>query len=150
MYQFFLNHSQLFEIKTNISIKEITDKIEIQKCIDLFNSEIQWDEMFDIQKALDRIERGEKMFVGYKNEDIFCYCWIRQDNEQEYYLYNVFSKKPESLRKIGVIDLLYLVIKNHTTGKIKVEIDKWNIQSQRVAERLGFNLIHNSLIINDL
>ena len=150
MYQFFLNHSQLFEIKTNISIKEITDKIEIQKCIDLFNSEIQWDEMFDIQKALDRIERGEKMFVGYKNEDIFCYCWIRQDNEQEYYLYNVFSKKPESLRKIGVIDLLYLVIKNHTTGKIKVEIDKWNIQSQRVAERLGFNLIHNSLITNDL
>ena len=150
MYQFFLNHSQLFEIKTNISIKEITDKIEIQKCIDLFNSEIQWDEMFDIQKALDRIERGEKMFVGYKNEDIFCYCWIRQDNEQEYYLYNVFSKKPKSLRKIGVIDMLYLVIKYHTTGKIRVEIDKWNIQSQRVAERLGFNLIHNSLITNDL
>ena len=61
-----------------------------------------------------------------------------------------YDKKPESLRKIGVIDLLYLVIKNHTTGKIKVEIDKWNIQSQRVAERLGFNLIHNSLIINNL
>ena len=150
MQHFFLNHSQLVERKTNISIKEIKAKAEIQKCIDLFNSEIKWDEMFDIQKALDRIERGEKMFVGYKNEDIFCYCWIRQDNEQEYYLYNVFSKKPESLRKIGVIDLLYLVIKNHTTGKIKVEIDKWNIQSQRVAERLGFNLIHNSLITNDL
>ena len=150
MQHFLLNHSELIERKTDISIKQITEQIEIQKCIDLFNSEIQWNDMFDVQKALDRIERGEKMFVGYKNEDIFCYCWIRQDNEQEYYLYNVFSKKPESLRKIGVIDLLYLVIKNHTTGKIKVEIDKWNIQSQRVAERLGFNLIHNSLIINNL
>ena len=150
MQHFLLNHSELIERKTDISIKQITEQIEIQKCIDLFNSEIQWNDMFDVQKALDRIERGEKIFVGYKNEDIFCYCWIRQDNEQEYYLYNVFSKKPESLRKIGVIDLLYLVIKNHTTGKIKVEIDKWNIQSQRVAERLGFNLIHNSLITNDL
>ena len=150
MQHFLLNHSELIERKTDISIKQITEQIEIQKCIDLFNFEIQWNDMFDVQKALDRIERGEKMFVGYKNEDIFCYCWIRQDNEQEYYLYNVFSKKPESLRKIGVIDLLYLVIKNHTTGKIKVEIDKWNIQSQRVAERLGFNLIHNSLITNDL
>ena len=150
MQHFLLNHSELIERKTDISIKQITEQIEIQKCIDLFNSEIQWNDMFDVQKALDRIERGEKIFVGYKNEDIFCYCWIRQDNEQEYYLYNVFSKKPESLRKIGVIDLLYLVIKNHTTGKIKVEIDKWNIQSQRVAERLGFNLIHNSLIINNL
>jgi hypothetical protein len=97
--------------------------------------------MFDVQKALDRIERGEKIFVGYNNEDIFCYCWIRQDNEYEYYLYNVFSKKPKSLRKIGVIDMLYLVIKYHTIGKIVVEIDKWNIQSQRVAKRLGFNPI---------
>ena len=150
MKTFLLNHSELIERKTDISIKQITEQIEIQKCIDLFNSEIQWNDMFDVQKALDRIERGEKMFVGYKNEDIFCYCWIRQDNEQEYYLYNVFSKKPKSLRKIGVIDMLYLVIKYHTIGKISVEIDKWNTQSQRVAKRLGFNLIHNSLITNDL
>ena len=150
MKTFLLNHSELIERKTDISIKQITEQIEIQKCIDLFNSEIQWNNMFDVQKALDRIERGEKMFVGYKNEDIFCYCWIRQDNEQEYYLYNVFSKKPKSLRKIGVIDMLYLVIKYHTIGKISVEIDEWNTQSQRVAKRLGFNLIHNSLITNDL
>jgi len=150
MKHFLLNHSELIERKTDISIKQITEQIEIQKCIDLFNSEIQWNNMFDVQKALDRIEKGEKMFVGYKNEDIFCYCWIRQDNEQEYYLYNVFSKKPKSLRKIGVIDMLYLVIRYHTIGKIKVEIDEWNTQSQKVAKRLGFNLIHNPLITNDL
>ncbi len=150
MQHFFLNHSQLVERKTNISIKEITAKAEIQKCIDLFNSEIKWDEMFDIQKALDRIERGEKMFVGYKNEDIFCYCWIKENHKDDYYIYNVFSKKPKSLRKIGVIDLLYLVIKNYTTGKIRAEIDDWNTQSQRVFERLGFNLIYNSLITNNL
>jgi len=150
MKHFLLNHSELIERKTDISIKQITEQIEIQKCIDLFNSEIQWNDMFDVQKALDRIEKGEKMFIGYKNEDIFCYCWIRQDNEQEYYLYNVFSKKPKSLRKIGVIDMLYLVIRYHTIGKIKVEIDEWNTQSQKVAKRLGFNLIHNPLITNDL
>jgi hypothetical protein len=147
---FFLNHSQLVERKTNISIKEITAKAEIQKCIDLFNSEIKWDEMFDIQKALDRIERGEKMFVGYKNEDIFCYCWIKENHKDDYYIYNVFSKKPKSLRKIGVVDMLYLVIKYHTIGKITAEVDEWNIQSQRVANRLGFNLIYNSLITNNL
>lgn len=150
MLDFVLHHSELIERKTDISIKQITKQIEIQKCIDLFNSEIQWNDMFDIQKALDRIEKGEKMFVGYKNEDIFCYCWIRQDSEQEYYLYNVFSKKPKSLRKMGVIDMLYLVIKYHTIGKISVEIDEWNTQSQKVAKRLGFNLIYNSLITNDL
>ena len=150
MKHFLLNHSELIERKTDISIKQITEQIEIQKCIDLFNSEIQWNGMFNVEQALDRIERGEKMFVGYKNEDIFCYCWIRQDSEQEYYLYNLFSKKPKSLRKIGVVDMLYLVIKYHTIGKITAEVDEWNIQSQRVAKTLGFNLIHNPLITNDL
>ena len=150
MQHFFLNHSQLVERKTNISIKEIKAKSEIQQCIDLFNLEIQWNEMFDIQEALNRIERGEKMFVGYKNEDIFCYCWLKENHKDDYYIYNVFSKKPKSLRKIGVIDLLYLVIKNYTTGKIRAEIDDWNGQSQKVANRLGASLIHNSLITNDL
>ena len=65
MQHFLLNHSELIERKTDISIKQITEQIEIQKCIDLFNSEIQWNDMFDVQKALDRIERGEKIFVGY-------------------------------------------------------------------------------------
>ena len=147
---FELNYADLSDRQTNIQIKEITEKSEIQKCIDLFNSEIQWNEMFDIREALDRIERGEKMFVGYKNEDIFSYCWIRENHKDDYYIYNVFSKKPKSLRKIGVIDLLYLVIKNYTTGKIRAEIDDWNTQSQRVFERLGFNLIYNSLITNNL
>jgi hypothetical protein len=147
---FLLNHSELIERKTDISIKQITEQIEIQKCIDLFNSEIQWNDMFNVEQALDRIERGEKMFVGYKNEDIFCYCWIKENHKDDYYIYNVFSKKPKSLRKIGVIDLLYLVIKNYTTGKIRAEIDDWNTQSQRVFERLGFNLIYNSLITNNL
>jgi hypothetical protein len=99
---------------------------------------------------MNRIKRGERMFGGYKNGELFCYCWIKENHKDDYYIYNVFSKKPKSLRKIGVIDLLYLVIKNHTTGKIRAEIDEWNTQSQKVANRLGASLIHNSLITNDL
>jgi hypothetical protein len=120
---------------------DVIDDVLIQKCINLFNSEIQWDDMFDINEAFDRIKRGEKMFVGYKNEDIFCYCWIRQDDEQSYYIYNVFSKKPKSLRKIGVIDLLYSAIKYHTNGIITGEVDEWNTQSQKITEKLGFKRI---------
>ena len=143
MIKYKLKYEDLIDhnIHRDFKIVEATDADIIQKCIDLFNSEIEWNGMFDIKKALNRIERGEKMFVGYKNEDIFCYCWIRQDNEQEYYLYNVFSKKPKSLRKMGVIDLLYSVIKYHTIGKIIGEVDEWNKQSQKVTEKLGFRPI---------
>jgi hypothetical protein len=128
----------LRNIHQDFKIVDTTDNSVIEKCIDFFNSEIQWDGMFDINEALYRIQKGEKIFVGYKNQNIFCYCWIRQDNEQSYYIYNVFSKKPTSLRKIGVIDLLYSAIKYHTNGKITVDIDEWNTKSQKVAEKLGF------------
>ena len=143
MIQYKLNCEDLIEhnIHPDFKLVEVTNDIIIQKCINLFNSEIQWNDMFDSNEALDRIKRGEKMFVGYKNEDVFSYCWIRQDNEQSYYLYNVFSKKPKSLRKIGAIDLLYLVIKHYTIGKIIVEIDEWNTQSQKIAEKIGFKPI---------
>jgi hypothetical protein len=140
MIKYILKYEDLIEhnVHPDFKISEVTDTIVIQKCIDLFNSEIEWDKMFNIEEALYRIDSGEKMFVGYKNEDIFCYCWIRQDNTQTYYIYNVFSKKPKSLRKIGIIDLLYSVIKYHTSGKIIGEVDEWNTQSQKVTEKLGF------------
>lgn len=140
MIKYILKYEDLIEhtVHPDFKMSEVTDTIVIQKCIDLFNSEIEWDKMFNIEEALYRIDNGEKMFVGYKNEDIFCYCWIRQDDVQTYYIYNVFSKKPKSLRKIGIIDLLYSVIKYHTNGKIIGEVDKWNTQSQKVTEKLGF------------
>lgn len=143
MIQYQLNYTNLVEHTTHNDFKivEANDNTIIECCINLFNSEIKWDDMFNIEQALQRIERGEKMFVGYKNEDIFCYCWIRQDDEQSYYIYNVFSKKPKSLRKIGVIDLLYSVIKYHTNGIITGEVDEWNIQSQKITEKLGFKRI---------
>ncbi len=135
MITYELNYEDLIEHTTHTDFKmvEAIDGVLIQKCINLFNSEIQWDAMFDINEAFDRIKRGEKMFIGYKNEDIFCYCWIRKNDNQTYYIYNVFSKKPKSLRKIGVIDLLYSAIKYHTNGNITGEVDLWNIQSQKIT-----------------
>lgn len=143
MIKYELNYEHLIErnIHSDFKIVEITDDDIIQHCIDLFHSEVIWDDMFNVKEALNRIERGEKMFVGYKDKDIFCYCWLKQNDKHIYHIYNVFSKKPKSLRKIGVIDLLYLVIKYHTIGKITSEADEWNIQSHKVIHKLGFKQI---------
>ena len=143
MKRFLLNHSELNERNTDIELKLLTNENEIKKCINLFNSEIIWDNMFNLEIALERIKSGELMFAGYKKNIIFCYCWLKKINIGEYYLYNVFSKKTNTLRKISVIDLLYKVIKYYTDGKIFVEIDSWNTQSQKVAKKLGFNEIED-------
>ena len=73
MIQYQLKHEDLIEHTTHTDFKiiEATDNNIIEHCINLFSLEIQWDNMFNIEQSLQRIERGEKMFVGYKNEDIF-------------------------------------------------------------------------------
>ena len=94
-----------------------------------------------LEIAKERLENGEKMFIGlinpnYLKRTIFGYCWLKSINENEFFIYNVFTKKNTKI--CGAKDLLYYVIKNYTNGQIYSEIDEWNKKSMNVAKKLGF------------
>jgi hypothetical protein len=125
-------------IYENFNISEIVDDFIIQHCIELFNSKINWDGMFDLVEAKNRIKDGDNFFVGYYEKNVIGYCWLKQISDCEYYLYNVFIKETSTNRNYGATDLLYLIIKNHTKGIITSHIDEWNYKSQKVFLKLGF------------
>ena len=126
---------------SNIEIRISTDLPEIQKCIDLFNSEIKWEGMFDIKEAQRRIDLGDLMIIGYYNKKIFGYCWLKTISRESFLYYNLFSVSTSEKRNYGATDLLYLVIEKYTNGEIESFIDEWNYKSIRVAEKLGFKRI---------
>lgn len=130
---------QLRNTHPNFIIRETIDNDVIKRCIDLFNSKITWDNMFDLNEANKRINNGEKLFVGYYENNLVGYCWLKSLNEFEYYIYNVFIGTHLTNRNYGATDLLYLLIKNYTSGVIVADIDEWNVKSQKVFEKLGFN-----------
>ena len=109
----------------------------IESCIDIFNREIQWNNMFSLDVAFDRINNGEKFFIAYHEGELFGYCWLSSENK----IYNVFSKKTYHQRKYGATDMLYYIIKNHTTGVITAEVDEWNYRSINVFNKLGFTTL---------
>lgn len=144
MINFVLYKNTLIErnLSPNFTVLNIFHPETIQECIDDFNAEISWKDMFTIDLALQRIQRGEQMFAGYYGGQRFGYCWLVQyDNNS--YIYNVFSKKLPYSRPYGATDLLYWVIKNHGREIITANVDKWNTKSIRVFEKLGFKPFDN-------
>jgi hypothetical protein len=140
MIKYQLKYENLIQrnIHPDFKIVETTDDTVIEKCISLFNSKIKWDGMFDLEEAKERIKLGDKIYVGYFENRIVGYCWIKQISNYEYYLYNVFIEQDSTNRNFGATDLSYLIIKYHTKGLITLDIDHWNNKSQKVAEKLGF------------
>ena len=137
MINFILNSDDLIyrDISDNIEIIETHDPKIIEYCIEMFNVDIKWDYMFDIDEAQNRILNGHKLFVAYYQKIIYGYCWLN-DN----IIYNVFSKQHTGKRNYGATDMIYLVIKNHTNGPVKSFVDEWNEKSINVFKKLGFNL----------
>ena len=128
-------------IHLNFKIIETTDKDIIQNCINLFNSKIKWNGMFNLEIADQRIKSGDKMYVGYFENNIIGYTWLKPINNHEYYIYNVFIEQDSINRNFGAADLVYLIIKYHTKGLITLDVDEWNDRAQKFAEKIGFKLI---------
>lgn len=143
MIKYKLNYKDLIQrkIHNDFKIVETTNSNIIQHCIDLFNFEINWDNMFNIQTALDRIEKGDKMFLSYYKNEIVGYCWLKCIDFTTHYIYNVFIKTTNYSRMYGATDMLFYVIQNYTNNIILANIDNWNIKSINVFTKLGFRPI---------
>jgi hypothetical protein len=134
MINFILNSDDLIyrDISDKIEIVETHDPQTIEYCINMFNNEINWDGMFDIGEAQNRILNGHKLFVAYYQKIIYGYCWLNND-----ILYNVFSKQYIGNRNYGATDMIYVVIKNYTNGPVKSFVDEWNEKSINVFKKLA-------------
>ena len=108
----------------------------IQKCIDLFNSEHKWDEMWDIIDAELRLEKGEIMYIFIPNNTPLGYVWFDKN-----YLYNAFM---HSSREEGsTVNFLGACCHKNKEKGIRLFTDDWNIRAQKVWKKLGFKQIND-------
>jgi RimJ/RimL family protein N-acetyltransferase len=140
MITFSLEPTDLIQRKlsTKLVITESTDVVVIGQCIDMFNWELDWDGMFNIDTALERIMNGDRLYVARYDTELFGYCWLHQSDESQYKIYNVFSKSSQFKRNYGASDMLYYVISNYVNGNVYANVDSWNRKSINVFRKLGF------------
>lgn len=141
MINFYLEKNNLVNrlVNRQIQVSETSDLLIVKRCIQLFNEEIDWDKMFDLSEAQHRLNEGHKLYVGYINQEIFGYFWLKEENEDTHRIYNVYSKGQPINRQYGATDMIYQVVLsgNHKYTYV-AEVDDWNIKSQNVFNKLGF------------
>ena len=107
----------------------------IQKSIDTFNSEIEWNEMWDIETANDRLSNGEILYLLLDSNTPIGHVWY-----DLYYLYNAFvSKKREDGDSIWFIqETMWNMKENFDLKYIKLYVDDWNERAIKFWKKLGY------------
>ena len=87
---------------------------------------------------LNRIQYGGKFYVIYYYEKIYGHCWLLPTSEG-LYIQNLFCRKPTSLRKIWVADVMYIVLRDYSYGIITADVNEFNRRTiVNGAKELGF------------
>jgi hypothetical protein len=106
----------------------------IQASIDSFNRNVVWNDMWDINEAKSRLEKGNILFIGLDHEGTLAHVWF-EDN----YLYNLYvdPRRPEGYGESFIKGCLNF-IPFHT---ISLYVDEWNIKAQKFFEKVGAHKI---------
>ena len=107
----------------------------IQKSITIFNSEIEWDEMWDINEAENWLNSGEVLYLLLDDKTPIGHVWY-----DLYYLYNAFvSEKRENGDSIWFIqETMWDMKENYDLTYIKLYVDDWNKRAIQFWKKLNF------------
>jgi RimJ/RimL family protein N-acetyltransferase len=112
----------------------------IDDSIKNFNSELDWDNMFTLDDASQRLKDGMVMYVGMVDSGVFGHVWFK-NHEDGRFLFNLFVKNNVYNKtytgKEFVSDIIYRFEYDKT---IYCEVDDWNEKSIKLFKRLGFQV----------
>ena len=110
----------------------------IKECITLFNSELEWDGMYNLTDAIKRFEDGYVNFILIENNVIYGYVWFTQ-NTTNVLLLNLFMRNNNIHKKYkGREFISNLIYTNYNDCNIYNHVDEWNIKSINLFKSLGF------------
>jgi hypothetical protein len=110
----------------------------VKECITLFNSELEWDGMYNLTDAIKRFEDGYVNFVLIENNVIYGYVWFIQ-NTTNVLLLNLFMRNNNIHKKYKGREFISNVIyTNYNECNIYNHVDEWNIKSINLFKSLGF------------
>lgn len=144
-YKIHFRHNLEVKIKSNqrdsISFIQITNlnflenQNIISKTIETFNSEIEWDKMWNLDDANIRLTNGEVLYILLDGKTPIGHVWY-----DLYYLYNAFvSEKRENGDSIWFIqETMWDMKENYDLTYIKLYVDDWNERAIRFWKKLNF------------
>jgi hypothetical protein len=103
----------------------------IQDSIDSFNSNIDWEDMWDVDEALKRLGRGDDLWIGVDTKGTLAHVWFNGN-----YLYNLYvdPRRPDDYP----VKFVQFTMQFVPHDEITLYCDDWNIAAQKMFEKVGF------------
>ena len=114
----------------------------INESIESFNSNHNWDSMWDIETSKQRFNDNHILFLVRDDKGPLAHVWTDKN-----YLYNVYVN-PRRPKDYGV-KFIWACLNEIDYDNIYVWVDMWNTRSQRFTEKIGFKK-HNTMEYNKL
>ena len=133
-----INFNQTDEFITKITIDNFKHHIDlIQSSIDKFNSEIDWDDMWTLDDAKQRLVNNQILYILQKNNISIGHVWYLNN-----YLYNAYVSKerPNDSSHWFICETIIDVL-NNGYDKIELYTDYWNQRAINFWKKLGFVMI---------
>jgi len=116
--------------------KEI-DEDKLQTAIDLFQDELNWDKMWSVEDAKQRLEDGWLFSVLEINDELKGWYWLDYETKEGLNLY-----VHKDCRGYGygfeLISYIITAAKLQQLDYVWAQIDEWNTASQKLFLKCGF------------
>lgn len=148
MKKFELHKDNFFEIENSIGllikkVTELSDTSSMETLIDYFNREYTWDGMFTINDVLDRLNKGDILFIlSYNHMDIG-YIWYTEIDEKTCKSYNLYVTKiinrPNDSAYWFYNRVSKIMIEKY--DKIVCDAEDWNKRVHDIFYQTGFKKV---------
>jgi hypothetical protein len=149
-YSNFTNFQRININSNNLSITKIqlynfsdfTDKIQLS--IDKFNSQIEWDNMWDLNEAYERLSRNNTLYLLLKNDLPIGHVWYIGE-----YLYNAFVSN-ERVNGESQWFIQQTMLDRNTSGynTITLYTETWNERANSFWKKLGYTIINKTKLVD--
>jgi len=113
-------------------------KPSIEQSIKLFNSEIIWDDVWDIDEAEARLKGGETLYLLCENENPLGHVWYNLN-----YLYNAYvsTNRQDGDSMWFIQETMWDMKSEYDLTYIKLYVDDWNDRAKKFWKKLGYLLL---------
>lgn len=134
-----INSNNLSTIKIQLyNFSDFTDKIQLS--IDKFNSQIEWDNMWDLNEAYERLSRNNTLYLLLKNNLPIGHVWYIGE-----YLYNAFVSN-ERVNGESQWFIQQTMLDRYKLGynTITLYTETWNERANSFWKKLGYTIINKT------
>jgi hypothetical protein len=134
------NNLSITKIKL-YNFSDFTDKIQLS--IDKFNSQIEWDNMWDLNEAYERLSRNNTLYLLLKNDLPIGHVWYIGE-----YLYNAFVSN-ERVDGESQWFIQQTMLDRNTSGynTITLYTETWNERANSFWKKLGYTIINKTKLV---